>query len=81
MFLRGNLLLFDVGRRDKVMDDFLKDFGKVVEGRSRDFIVWTDTVPGYGGGRHQSVTTNRRTVLVYVSGSSGCYGGILLVHF
>lgn len=30
--LSGIVLLFDFGRRDTLMDDFLKDFGKVVEG-------------------------------------------------
>ncbi|THE46787.1 hypothetical protein EAI35_23020 [Enterobacter bugandensis] len=32
--LSGIVLLFDFGRRDTLMDDFLKDFGKVVEGSS-----------------------------------------------
>lgn len=30
----STVLLSDVGRRDTLMDDFMKDFGKVVEGSS-----------------------------------------------
>lgn len=60
---------------------FSQRFWQSGRGQFGGFIVWTDTVPGHGGGRHQSVTTNRHTVLAYVSGSPRCDGGILLVHF
>lgn len=50
-------------------------------GQFGGFIVWTDTVPGHGGGRHQPVTTNRRTVLAYLAAALVATVGFFLCIF
>lgn len=60
---------------------FSQRFWQSGRGQFGGFIVWTDTVPGHGGGRHQSVTTNRHTVLAYVSGALVATVGFFLCIF